>query len=263
MIEATATTLGMVIGFAIGAAFMAWMGAEDARALFFRKRKKRPGLLYEHPQRLIDRVMGVDKRRGDPMKHHGGGHYSRPVDFKADIPSCPICHGCGSVKSISEPSGEVPCTCKLLRDVYEDSTVELTLEQSRAAAARARGESPEAYVTVRVEDIVQSRVKQTMERQHIETMRVPAQVAANLTGKTFKVPGMEMRPVFHEEGDPNLRDEFGHLLEGRGPITIRTYGPVTGRLSSSGSNFRPRADEITEHRGPDEPDGEDESERTR
>jgi len=278
--DIAAKVLGMLIGFLLGAIYMAWMGSDPARSLFFWKRKQ-PEIPGEIPK----------------MKDHSGGHYSRPVDFdspdcpicygrgivptlsgsdpcpcredkvasdsqklvdrvkdtgmnyRTGDPDCPICHGEGHVHSLSAPVGSsvVPCSCKLLRDLDADDIVKLTIEQSLEVAAWIRAEDPEPYVTVHVEDIVRPKIKAMLEKKGVETIPVMARNAAYLTGQTFKLPEADPHAVYHEEGDPHLRDEFGHLLEGRGPTTVKTYGPKTGRLSCSGSNFNPRDDEITEH----------------
>ena len=226
------TALGMIIGFALGAGFMAWMGAEDARALFFRRKRPRPGV----PEKLIDRVTGADMKDVSP---------DRGNNFASGVLNCPICQGFGVVEFLR---GSAPCPCIKGEVAPEDAiTADLTLEQSREIAARVRGKSLEPYVTVDIHDIVKPKMRAKMIEKGVEKIHVTAQIAADITGKAFKLPEQPMRAVYHEEGDPQLLDDFGHCLEGRGPLTIRTYGPQTGRLSCAGNNFKPREDEITVH----------------
>ena len=240
--ENVVSILGMFIGFVLGAVFMAWMGSEPAKALFKWKRLKLKdhgggryfGPVAFDPQTLIDRVTGADMR--------------------SSVPSCPICHGCGSVKSLSVPEGEIPCSCKLLKEANPDEadTVELTLEQSRAAAARARGEFPEDYVTINVEDIVRPKIKAKMEERGVLIMNVTAQIAANLTGKAFKIPEFKAKAKHYEEGEEIPYDEATGVYGEKPEVEIReytpqpedkvdefrTFGPLVGRITSIESNFR-------------------------
>lgn len=254
MIETiTGKVLGILIGFALGAAFMAWMGSEPAKALFSRKkwRSFRKGPDLWKSIRVAPEDRGCSEKFPD---------LNKSKNFRTGIPDCPICGGLGYTQSLFK-AGQTICTCTFKRKLYDrvtgadmkdgtppdaEDTVDLTLVQSREIAARVAGKVLEPYITVHIDDIVRPKLKAMMEAKGVEKVVVTAQIAANLTGKTYKLPEQLMRAVWYGEDDLHLFNEFGHLLEERGPVTVRTYGPKTGRLSSSGSNL-PRADEITEH----------------
>ena len=221
MIETIAgKALGILLGFALGAAFMAWMGSGSAKALFSRKkwRSFRKGPDLWKSIRVAPEDRGCSEKFPD---------LNKSKNFRTGIPDCPICGGLGYTQSLFK-AGQTICTCTFKRKLYDRVT------------------GADMYVTVHIDDIVRPKFKAMMEAKGVEKVAVTAQVAAELTGKTFKIPEQPMRAVWHEEGDPHLFDEFGHLLEGRGPVTVKTYGPKIGRLSCSGSNLS-RADEIIEH----------------
>jgi len=263
--------LGVVIGFLIGAAFMAWLGSGPARALFFweewkrfkkwlyfRKKEEncwkslRVALEGDRGNALINRVTGADMAEGrksystlypegllKPDSEPGSVAEELRAGLGADMnyatgdPSCSICHGCGSVKSYSDPSGEIRCICTHRRRSKKpalpvgipegtpeaDPTGGDDPDLGRQAQAAARSRLPfldipgaEADYVLRTAAVTIPAIRQDLECLGVVAFQVNAQMKAALISKPYALS--DRRAAWHEEGDPVLFDEFGHLLEG-------------------------------------------------
>lgn len=153
--------IGTVLGFILGALFMTWMGAEDARKLLglpesFPKRKGewKPSaeiirkVKAQIAQRKYDEEHGTGER--DCSHCHGKGYVETPLGFARLTCSCvqkpmtidpaDVAHLEVSVTTFDEedPEGRGPfVTDRLPTGVRACGRPTLTLDQSRRAAARA------------------------------------------------------------------------------------------------------------------------------